>query len=190
MQHIFSIAFSLSLTAVMGACSSNSFSGSSSTAAPATPKTPSSNGQAVATPLPVATPIPTVLPQNAVVKGSFTVWAEPPNPTPGQSYTINISVKLPSNVSSYKKANLTGTLVGTDGYQQAIIPADAPGIAPQTFTFSPANPLIPGSTASALLVMQIPGAMKNVRDTLTVVSSVPEVQPPVYDSQTIGIIFQ
>ncbi len=187
MQQIFSIAVSLSLTAaIMSACSSNSFSGSSGTAAPATPKTPSSNGQAVATPIPLpsATPIPTILPQNAVTQGSFTVWAEPPNPAPGQNYSINVAVKLPSNTYSYTKADLSGTLVGTDGYQQAIIPVTAVGIAPQTFTFTPANPSIPGSTPSALLVMHIPGAMKNVRDTLTVTSVT------LQESQTIGIIFQ
>lgn len=187
MQHqIAMIGFVVALATSHG-CSSSSFNGSSGTTTPATQKNPSSNGQAVQTPLPIATPFPSVapvFPPNSVTKGSFTVWATPPNPAPGQSYAINVSVVLPSNVFSLSKADLSGTLIGTDGYQQSIIPIDAPGVAPQTFSYTPPNANIPGSTGTALLIMRIPGAMKNVKDTLTVSSAV------LQENQTISIIFQ
>ncbi len=58
------------------------------------------------------------LPEKAIQKGSFTAYAVPPNPAIKQNYKIIIIVDLKNanNTSNYTKADLSGTLAGTDGY--------------------------------------------------------------------------
>jgi hypothetical protein len=113
------------------------------------------------------------VPQGAIVQGSFTVWADPPNPAQGQRYNIHMRVKLPSNVGQYSRADLSGTLFGTDGYFQTI--NGMFGFI-QPFYFDP-------SGGFAELVMPIPGAKQGVHDSLKVSSSV------LQESQTINIVF-
>ena len=136
-------------------------------------------GASVAPPSTV-TPVPQPAPQNlppvpqqAVTQGSFTVWANPPNPVEAQPYNIHIRVKLPSNVSQYTRTDLSGTLFGTDGYVQ-----------PMNGIFSFIQPFyfVPGS-GFAELVMRIPGAKRGVNDTLKVTSKL------INESQTISIWF-
>lgn len=62
----------------------------------------------------------TLAPANAITRGSFTVWTEPRDPQPGQSYQIFIEVRLPASLSTYAQTDLSGTIVGSDGYEQSI----------------------------------------------------------------------
>ena len=57
---------------------------------------------------------------NAVSKGSFTVWAVPDNPRKGEPYYIVVQVKVPSRVQRYRRSDLIGVVVGTDGYRKTI----------------------------------------------------------------------
>lgn len=116
------------------------------------------------------TPIPA--PPQAITKGSFTVWADPANPQEFEPYQIHILVKLPSQTTKYSKFDLTGTLIGTDGYYQGI--NETPG---QLFLFTPGE-------AYAKLIMNIPGAEMNVRDSINVRSEL------INESQSISIVFQ
>lgn len=78
----------------------------------------------------------------------------------------------------YTVADLSGLLIGTDGYQQAINQSGGiMGNSLQSFTY------LPGSTQAELL-MHIPGAMKFVRDTINIHSNM------LNESQNISIIFQ
>ena len=123
--------------------------------------------------IPQQTPEP--MPTNAIVQGSFTVWADPPHPMQKQSYFIHVRVTLPKNVTTYSRQDLSGTLVGTDGYHQTINDPFM-GILTQKFHF------IPGS-GFAELVMLIPGALQGIDDTLQVKSQI------LNESQTIFVHF-
>lgn len=56
----------------------------------------------------------------AVTKGSFTVWSEPEIPLSGQPYKLIVQIRLPDRIKSYRINDLTGRLIGTDGYEQKI----------------------------------------------------------------------
>lgn len=58
------------------------------------------------------------VPDSAVTKGRFTVWTEPENPKPGQRYRILIEVKVSEKLEKYPRCDLTGRILGTDGYVQ------------------------------------------------------------------------
>ena len=158
-----------SLVMATGCRSTNSFSsggqrpGVTQTSTPVVQPPPVSNNPQIQPPVP----------QGAIVQGSFTVWADPPNPSQGQRYNIHMRVKLPSNVGQYSRADLSGTLFGTDGYFQTI--NGMFGFI-QPFYFDP-------SAGFAELVMPIPGAKQGVHDSLKVSSAV------LQESQTINIVF-
>ncbi|MCA9210933.1 MAG: hypothetical protein KDA55_21390, partial [Planctomycetales bacterium] len=59
-------------------------------------------------------------PPHAVTSGNFTAWTEPPLPLPGQPYRIVIMVRLPLRVKEYPSDDLTGVVVGSDGYRKII----------------------------------------------------------------------
>lgn len=167
-------------------CNSGSFSGGSS----GSQKPAAANVKPQATPLPTQLPIqtpplmipspmppPQVLPPNAVVKGSFSAWASPANPAPGQTYDIIINVKLPSNVMAYTESDLTGFLTGTDGYKQTIGPNTGKLYSMQAFSYTPGSGV-------AQLIVHVPGAQSMVQDTVDIRSSV------LNEAQTITIRFQ
>ncbi len=68
------------------------------------------------------------VPSFAITKGSFSVWTEPKDPKPRQNYYIIVHIKLPPNQTVYPSSDLTGEVIGTDGYrliiQRAIKEAD------------------------------------------------------------------
>jgi hypothetical protein len=72
-------------------------------------------------------------PKNAVTKGSFTAWTVPEDPEPGQDYVIVIEIKLPEKVRRYPLKDLSGMVVGTDGWRQAI-PGKSQGFAVSSTT--------------------------------------------------------
>lgn len=59
------------------------------------------------------------IPDGAVTKGSFTAWTEPQNPQPGQRYTIVVQIKGLENLERFPRCDLSGTVIGTDGYKDS-----------------------------------------------------------------------
>ncbi len=103
----------------------------------------------------------------AVTKGSFTAWTEPASPAAFQDYQIVIEVKLPSSVVDYPPGDLSGTLFGTDGYDQKIL-----GL-----------PEMIGAH-KARIVVDVPGAFFHVRDTIDLKSAM------LQETQQIVLTFQ
>jgi hypothetical protein len=56
----------------------------------------------------------------AIQQGSFSAWTIPADPRPGQDYVIVVEINLPDKTERYSKADLSGQLIGTDGYKVAI----------------------------------------------------------------------
>lgn len=106
---------------------------------------------------------------NVVSKGSFTAWTIPEDPQPGQNYLIVIQIELPDKVTRYRRSDLSGIVVGTDGYRQAI-----PGIT---------RGFLPVKEKRSQLVIQVPGAARLVRDTINVRSKL------LKESQRLEIVF-
>ena len=140
------------------------------------------------------TPTPTDLPKvdtpsTAITKGSFTVWAEPPNPTPAESYVIRINVKIPSTTVSYRYQDLAGEVIGTDGYKRGI-GRESRG----PYGGTPSDPLTIKSgvlgedqfrfdSGVAQISLFVPGAERAVRDTIKVSSTL------LNESQNIVLVF-
>jgi hypothetical protein len=108
-------------------------------------------------------------PKKAVTKGSFTVWTVPEDPEPGQDYVIVIEIKLPEKLRQYPLKDLSGTVVGTDGWKQAI-PGKSQGYAR----------IIDNRTQ---LRIKVPGAPRLVSDTIDIRSRLLKEQ------QTLTIVF-
>lgn len=193
------IASLIAALALVGGCKSADFSGQSSrpqqkppaplpgpAPGPGSPRPPApspSSGNAEPNPLPSPSPAdtqptlprPPAPPPNAVVQGSFTVYTIPSDPSPGQSYDIIIEVKLPAHVTSIDKNDLSGRVIGTDGYTQSIgSSADVFDAQDQRFTFVPGR---------ATLTVPVPGAFDFVKDTIEVRSRT------LNEGQTITITF-
>lgn len=58
------------------------------------------------------------LPRGAGVvrRGSFAAWTMPPDPRVGQDYVIVVEINLPAGVKNYDRDDLSGKLIGSDGY--------------------------------------------------------------------------
>lgn len=114
------------------------------------------------------------IPGFAITKGSFSVWTEPKDPKPRQNYYIIVHVKLPPNQTVYPSSDLTGEVIGTDGYrliiQQALRQADTPA-------------RIKVKNNGVQLKIFVPGAERLVRDEIRVNSRV------LKEKQTIEIEF-
>lgn len=109
------------------------------------------------------------VPGYAVTKGSFSAWTEPRDPMPTVSYEIVIQFRLPDKVNTYRGSDLTGMVIGTDGYKQVIrFKRD------ETFT------VVDGIVQVRI---RVPGADRLVRDTIRVESKV------LREKQTIEIEF-
>ncbi len=91
-------------------------------------------------------------------KGSFSAWTIPDDPEPGQDYVIVIVVKLPKRMKKYRASDLTGLVVGTDGYRQAI-----PGPA-----YMRGNIHLPMKDHMAQLKVKVPGGASRVRDVISI----------------------
>lgn len=177
------ITVAVAMMIIVSCKGSSDFSGSGSSTSPKQPSTANTSKPTTTnTPPPAVTPTPSLpLPENSIVKGSFTVWADPPNPSAGQNYEIHIRVTLPATLSSYVKTDLSGELIGTDKYYQGIngtegnilIHLKTPA---QRFSFVP-------NSGSAELIMPIPGAASGVNDTINVKSAL------LNEAQTITVHF-
>jgi hypothetical protein len=94
----------------------------------------------------------------AVTKGNFTVWTVPEDPEPRQSYIIVIEIKLPKKVTRYPLKDLSGLVVGTDGWKQPI-PGKSQGFAR----------VVDHKTQ---LEIMVPGARRLVNDTIRIRSRI------------------
>jgi hypothetical protein len=116
-----------------------------------------------------------MIPNRAVSKGSFSVWTEPADPAPYQDYLIVIHVKVPKKITTYNENDLTGAMVGTDGYRTPIGNYKGSKFPKKYYgKFDPKH---------KLLALKIPGAKEKVKDTIQVESRV------LKEKQTIEIVF-
>jgi hypothetical protein len=106
-------------------------------------------------------------------KGSFSAWTVPKDPKPGQDYQIVIRIKLSKSSRKYRVDDLSGTVIGTDGYN-LVIPFDRRKL---DKTKAEKNgkllPVKPGEYLKIVnnhvqLVVDIPGAAGLVKDTIEV----------------------
>ncbi|MGE3313813.1 MAG: hypothetical protein AB7O26_01770 [Planctomycetaceae bacterium] len=104
-----------------------------------------------------------------VTEGSFTVWTVPADPKPNENYSIIMQIKLPKRAKSYRTADLTGTVVGTDRYRQ-----DLPGNQPK---------YLPVKQSSVQLEILVPGAAELVQDTIRIKSKM------LKEEQELRIVF-
>lgn len=96
------------------------------------------------------------VPARAVTKGSFSAWTEPEDPQPFEPYVIIISVRLPEKIKKYRPRDLSGIVLGTDGYKQLI-------------RFSTSQVVDPEAGVVQFQI-QVPGARQLVRDTIRIES--------------------
>lgn len=119
----------------------------------------------------VAVP-PVAVPSYAVTKGSFSAWTVPEDPEPGQNYVIRILVRLPGEwkpSAKFRLRDITGMVIGTDGYKQAI-----------KFRTTQMAEIQDGAVQIEILV---PGARKLVRDTIRIESKL------LKEKQVIQLVF-
>jgi len=108
-------------------------------------------------------------PEYAVTKGSFTVWTAPKDPEPGEDYQVIIEVQLPAQIRRYPVRDLSGEIIGTDGWRQPI-PGEKQGY-------------VGVEENRARLEFRVPGAPRLVRDVVEVRSRILKEQ------QTLKIVF-
>lgn len=148
----------------------------------------------------------TLVPENAVTAGSFTAFTTPtfnavfpkrfgvPEPEPGdapqprQPYYITIQVKVPDGRKTYALSDLSGTVIGTDGWRQTF-PFDRYRGRSSVFVMSRDGKLVrPGNTVRVVdgvvqLVVLVPGAVALVKDVIQVESKMLE------EAQTLELVF-
>lgn len=110
------------------------------------------------------------VPEEAIKKGSFTVWTVPKDPVPFVDYSIYIQVTLPNNTQNYSINDLEGYLIGTDEYEQSF----GRGFKPASFE---------ADLNSAVVQIRVPGSFNQVRDTIRVKSTL------LNEEQEIEIVF-
>jgi hypothetical protein len=111
----------------------------------------------------------------AVTRGSFTVWTEPPDPFPNQPYYIVIQLRVPENLTVYPKSDLKVEVVGSDTFHLKL-PDPRRG-----FRLLGTLPVADGKTQ---LVIPIPGAPSLVRDLIRI-----ESREILHEKQTLRIEF-
>jgi hypothetical protein len=109
------------------------------------------------------------IPGHAQTKGSFSAWADPRDPKPGQKYFVVIQIRLPPNLTKYRSSDISGNVIGSDRYRQVI-----------RFKSTEQFPVENGTVEIRIAV---PGAEKLVRDTIRVESKL------LHEKQTFEIEF-
>lgn len=90
-----------------------------------------------------------------VSKGSFVAWTIPEDPGPNENYLIVIQVKLPPKFKSIPLNDVTGVVLGTDGYRLGI----------NAYTSRLLH-------KTRQIVLRIPGAESRIRDTIRIRSQI------------------
>ena len=98
------------------------------------------------------------VPGHAQTKGSFSAWPDPRDPKPGEDYFIVIQIRLPKNITKYRGSDVSGNVIGTDGYRQAI-------------RFKP-NETLEVEEGAVQMRIFVPGAARLIRDTIRVESKI------------------
>lgn len=111
----------------------------------------------------------------AVTRGSFTVWTEPPDPFANQPYFIVVQLRVPEKLTTYPKSDLKVEVLGSDTFYLKL-PDPRRG-----FKLVGSLPVIDGKTQ---LVIPIPGAPSLVRDIIRIESI--EI---LHEKQTLQIEF-
>lgn len=133
-------------------------------------------------PWPVVSPSGTVVSTNKIRQNRF--LGEPGSfPKPREDYLIVIRIKVPGDRKSISIRDFTGTVVGTDNYQQ-IIP-DGCYYFTATGKLMPVRvrPSIPVIDGEAELIVRVPGAAAFVEDTINIHSNILD------EDQEIKLIF-
>lgn len=150
--------------------------------APDAPSLPSEIRVATLTPVkPASPPVPSpsqaglpgaamAKPKRAITKGSFSVWTVPENPAPRQNYVVFIQLNVPSHAKTYDMSDLSGSIIGTDGFEHHVSYAKGHRIQVQD--------------GIVQISVPIPGAKRLVRDEIRVKSEFLKEQ------QKIDIVFQ
>lgn len=98
-------------------------------------------------------PAPSVA-ERAVSSGNFLVWVEPAVPFAGEPYCVYVQIRLPERVKRYSRTDLTGVLIGSDGYRKSIS--------------GPEREDIPLIANTATIVIHVVGAARPEADTLVI----------------------
>ncbi|MCA9039361.1 MAG: hypothetical protein KDA65_03335 [Planctomycetaceae bacterium] len=98
---------------------------------------------------------------NVITKGNFSAWTVPADPAPFQSYLIIVQVKLPKSLKKYERGDLSGEVLGTDGYWQSIT----------VLNEYDRQQLLPLQEGVAQLVIAVPGAYELVEDRINIKSA-------------------
>ncbi len=110
----------------------------------------------------------------AVTKGSFTVWTEPEHPRTREPYMIIIEVRLREGSRVYRVNDLSGYVIGSDGYKQKI-PVDVE--APNNSFYTDEDKRMQKLSSSKQikvrndkvpLAIKVPGANRLVKDTIQI----------------------
>ena len=113
-------------------------------------------------------------PNSAISKGSFTVWANPEHPQPNQEYVIYTSIRLPRGTEDYDASDISGQLIGTDGF---VIPVGGAKNPFSKFVFSVEK-------AKAVVTTRVPGALTSgIRDEISINSKL------LNETQSLTLIF-
>ncbi len=121
-----------------------------------------------------------------VTKGSFTVWTIPVDPVPGMNYAIAIQIRWPKRVRRVKVFDLSGRVIGTDGWNQLLpLHANIPSYALKKGQLVRLDPTsyIPIKERTSRLIIWVPGAKQLVRDRISIRSNA------LKENQTLEITF-
>ncbi len=111
----------------------------------------------------------------AVTKGSFAAWTVPADPKPREDYLIIIRIKLPAALKTYRVADISGEVTGTDAFR-LVIPFDQRR--PDATRTERSGKVVPVKQTDLLrivdghaqIVVSIPGAAALVKDSIRVKS--------------------
>jgi hypothetical protein len=154
----------------------------------------------------VAAGVQRFVPKNAVRAGSFTAWTTPTfghpdrgeyytrrfgepdpqpgdSPRPGQPYYITIQIKVPEGRRRFPIRDVTGTITGTDGYQQRL-PEHTYVLDRDGKPTRPRGGSIPVIDGAVQFIVFVPGARDLVKDTIEVSSELLD------EEQTLELVFQ
>lgn len=111
----------------------------------------------------------------AVTKGSFTVWSDPEVPRVSEDYKLIVEIRLPDGIKAYRINDLSGRVIGSDGYRQNI-PYDSNGKGSVSYTdenlkevrVTSSSEIIKVRDNKVQLVINVLGASRLVKDVIQV----------------------
>ncbi len=124
-----------------------------------------------------------------VSAGSFSAWTVPKDPGPGEDYKIVIMIKVPSKRTIYPISDLSGVVIGTDGFRLEIpfgrfrdrYGTRIPRL--NQLAFPRRSDRVRVVDGNVQIVVDVPGATRLVKDTIEVKSRMLE------EDQTLEIEF-